>query len=169
MDLYLLRHGIAMNAGATATDSSRPLTDKGSKRIRKAARGLRRLGVSFDAILTSPLPRAHQTATLVAEALGQQGHLSALEALKPGGSPDDLLLSLKDYNHCGNLLLVGHEPLLSDTACFLLSGKKSTTLKIALKKGGLCQIEIDALPPRTPGTLRLLLQPKLLRLLAKRG
>jgi phosphohistidine phosphatase len=169
MELYLLRHGIAVNAGEAAPDGERPLTDKGSKRIRQAARGLRRLGINFNAILTSPLARAHQTATLVAAALGQEAHLSIVEALKPDGSPDELLSSLKDYDQCENLLLVGHEPLLSDTASLLLTGKKTSTIKIALKKGGLCRIEIDSLPPRSSGTLRLLLEPKLLRLLSKRG
>jgi len=169
MDLYLLRHGTAVNPEATAPDGERPLTDKGSKRMRKAARGLRRLGITFDAILTSPLARAHQTATLVAETLGREGQLSVVEALKSESSVEELLSSLKDYTNCENLLLVGHEPLLGDTASFLLTGKKTSSVEIRLKKGGLCQIEIDSLPPRNPGVLHLLLKPKLLRRLGKRG
>ncbi len=169
MDLHLMRHGIAVNAQDAAPDGARPLTDKGRKRMRNAARGLRRLNIKFDAILTSPLPRAHETATIVAETLGRESHLAVVEALKPDCSVEELVSGLKDYQSCQNLLLVGHEPLLSDTASFLLTGKKNATVKIALKKGGLCGIEIDSLPPRNPGTLHLLLAPKILRRLGTDG
>ena len=168
MDLYLMRHGIAVSA-QEAPDGARSLTDKGRKRIRNAARGLRRINIKFDAILTSPLPRAQETATIVAETLGRESHVSVLETLKPDCSVEELVSGLKDYNSCQNLLLVGHEPLLSDTASFLLTAKKPTTVEITLKKGGLCLIEIDALPPHDPGTLHLLLAPKILRRLGTDG
>jgi phosphohistidine phosphatase len=169
MNLYLLRHGIAVNAEAAAADGDRPLTEKGIKRIRKGARGLRRLGVKFDAILTSPLARAQQTAVIIAEGLGREADLSVIEALKPDCSVDHLLAGLEGYHHCKNLLLVGHEPLLSDTAAFLVMGKKNAAVKIVLKKGGLCQIRIESLSPGGSGTLCLLLAPKLLRLLGAWG
>jgi phosphohistidine phosphatase len=169
MDLYLLRHGIAANAQDSAPDGERPLTDKGNKRMRKAARGLRRLGVDCDAILTSPLARARQTADIVAAALGQEARLSVLDTLQPKSSTDELLASLHDYEHCGSLMMVGHEPSLSQLASVLLTGKKNAALEIALKKGGLCCLEVDGLPPRNPGILRSLLAPKQLRLLGTRG
>jgi phosphohistidine phosphatase len=169
MNLYLLRHGIAASAGETAPDGERPLTAKGIKRMRKGARGLRRLGVSFDAILTSPLARARQTADIVAEALDLQAHLSVIETLQPGSSIEELLSSLSEYENREHLLLVGHEPLLSDTAAFLLTGKKKAALDLAFKKGSLCHIEIDSLPPRDPGTLHCMLAAKQLRLLGARG
>jgi phosphohistidine phosphatase len=169
MNLYLLHHGIAASAEETAPDGERPLTAKGIKRMRKGARGLRRLGVSFDAILTSPLARARQTADIVAEALGLQAHLSVIETLQPDNSIEELLSSLSEYENREHLLLVGHEPLLSDTAAFLLTGKKTAALDLAFKKGSLCHIEIDSLPPRDPGTLHCMLAPKQLRLLGARG
>jgi phosphohistidine phosphatase len=169
MDLYLLRHGIALNSEDVPPGTDRPLTDAGAKRMRKAARGLRRIGIGFETILTSPLARAHQTATIVAEALSREAHLSVLEALKPDGSVDDLLSSLKDYADCASLLLVGHEPLLGDALSCILSGKKTANIEVALKKGGLVRIAVDALPPRNPGTLELLLAPKILRRLGARG
>jgi len=169
MDLYLLRHGIATNAEETAPDGERPLTAKGIKRMRKAARGLRRLGVSFDAILTSPLARARQTADIVAKELGLQAHLSVVETLQPGSSIETLLSALSAYENREHVLLIGHEPLLSDTAAFLLTGKKTVALDLAFKKGSLCHIEIDSLPPREPGTLHCMLAPKQLRLLGARG
>ncbi|MBM3462072.1 MAG: phosphohistidine phosphatase SixA, partial [Armatimonadetes bacterium] len=67
MDLYILRHGIAYDHGHPdyPDDDSRPLTPKGRRRTRRIARGMRDLGLRFDAILTSPLPRARQTAEIV--------------------------------------------------------------------------------------------------------
>jgi phosphohistidine phosphatase len=169
MNIYFLRHGIAANAEEIAADGERPLTAKGIKRMRKAARGIRRLGLNFDAILTSPLARARQTADIVAEALGLQAHVSVAESLQPGNSVEELLSSLGDYESREHLLLVGHEPLLSDTATFLLTGKKTLTLDLGFKKGALCRIEIDSLPPREPATLHYLLAPKQLRLVGARG
>jgi phosphohistidine phosphatase len=169
MNIYLLRHGIAANADAVPKNGERPLTAKGNKRMRKAARGMRRLGLSFDAILTSPLPRARQTADIVAEALGLQSHTSVVEKLQPGNSPDDVLSTLSEYKGSEHLLLVGHEPLLSDTAAVLLTGKKSAAVELAFKKGSLCRIEVDSLPPREPAALHYLLAPKHLRLIGGRG
>src|SRR5436309_4247704 len=69
-ELYLVRHGVAEQRGeAWPDDSKRPLTEQGISRLRKSARGLARIGVGFDVILTSPLVRARQTAEVVAGAL----------------------------------------------------------------------------------------------------
>jgi phosphohistidine phosphatase len=165
MNLYLLRHGIAIAADQPGieSDSARPLTPKGIKRMRRAARGLRRLGVSFDALLTSPLVRARQTADVVADVLGLEGQLEEIPELAPESSVDHLISSLTRFQDREQLLLVGHNPLLTYAASFLVAGKKETSLQIELKKGGLCCIEIDGLPPGTPGTLHWLLTPKQLR------
>ena len=135
MNLYLLRHGIAVSAEETAPDGERPLTAKGIKRMRKAARGLRRLGLDFDAILTSPLARARQTADIVAAALGLESHLTVVEALQPNCSVEELLASLSDYQHRKHLLLVGHEPLLSGTAAFLRHGQENGRPRDRSQKG----------------------------------
>jgi phosphohistidine phosphatase len=169
MNIYLLRHGIAVNAEETTSNNDRPLSPKGSKRMRKGTRGLRRLGLDFDAILTSPLARARQTTDIVAEALGLQSRVSVIDALQPSNSVEDLISSLSEYKNRDNLLLVGHEPLLSETAAFLLTGKKTKALELEFKKGALCHIEIDTLPPRNPGTLLSFLTPKQLRSLGARG
>jgi phosphohistidine phosphatase len=163
MNLYLMRHGIAVASDQPGmeSDSERPLTPKGVKRMRQAARGLRRLGLSFDAILTSPLVRAHQTAEIVAETLGLEDQLEEISELAPERSVDHLMSGLARFNDREHLLLVGHNPLLIRAFSFLISGKDN--LEIELKKGGLCCIEIDRLPPGAPGTLHWFLTPKQLR------
>ena len=165
MNLYLMRHGIAVAADqpGTQSDSERPLTPKGIKRMRRAARGLRRLGISFDVILTSPLVRARQTAEIVAESLGLEAQLEEISELAPESSVDHLISGLTRFQDKEHLLLVGHNPLLTHASSFLITGKKETSFEIELKKGGLCCIEIDGLPPGTPGTLHWFLTPKQLR------
>ena len=69
-ELYLVRHGLAEERGdAWPDDTKRPLTDEGISRMRKGARGLARLGLSVEVVLTSPLVRARQTAEILAAAL----------------------------------------------------------------------------------------------------
>jgi phosphohistidine phosphatase len=165
MNLYLMRHGIAVAANDPGidSDSARPLTQKGTKRMRRAAQGLRRLGVSFDTVLTSPFVRARQTAEIVAESLGFEDRLEEISELTPESSVDHLISGLIRFQDREHVLLVGHNPLLGVAASFLIAGKKEIRLEIELKKGGLCRIEIDGLPPRTPGTLHWFLTPKQLR------
>jgi phosphohistidine phosphatase len=168
MNLYLLRHGIAKlrNDAGTESDSDRPLTPKGIKRMRKAAKGLRRMGIPFDSILTSPLVRARQTAEISAQALGLSDHLEEISALAPGNSVSDLWSTLAPYKDHEHLLLVGHEPFLSAALGYLLTHDEKRSITVVFKKGGLCRVEIDALPPNKAGILHWLLTPKQLRALA---
>jgi phosphohistidine phosphatase len=71
MDIFLLRHGIAHALGedGSKTDADRTLTDEGRSKVRAVARALRAMDVRFDAIASSPLPRAAETAEIIAESL----------------------------------------------------------------------------------------------------
>jgi phosphohistidine phosphatase len=170
MNLYLMRHAIAVagDEPGVETDGERPLSARGIKRMRKAARGLKRLEVTFDALLTSPLLRARQTADIVAQAIGLNDRVEEISGLAPESSVDNLIFGLARFRGREHVLLVGHEPLLSQTIAFLLTGKKNETSNIGLKRGALCRIEVDGLPPDKPGTLHWLLAPKQLRLLGER-
>ena len=166
MEIYLLRHGIAVTTHAKiASNAERPLSKKGSERMSKGAKGLLSLGVSFDRILTSPLLRAQQTAQVVAEVLKMGEQLEEIRELAPEGSAEGLIGRLAAYQGKKGLLLVGHQPLLGETASLLLSKGKKIELK--LKKGGICCIEVDRLPPEKPGILHWMLTPKQLRSLAE--
>jgi phosphohistidine phosphatase len=169
MNLYLMRHGIALPAGdpSIATDADRPLSPKGIKRTRKIAKGIRRLGLSFDGLLTSPAARARQTADLVAAVLGAEALVEEISGLSPESTVEHLLFGLTRYQDRGDLLLVGHQPLVGQTASHLLCGKSArSALDIEFKKGGLCHIEIEALPLTSPATLHWFLTPKQLRAIA---
>jgi phosphohistidine phosphatase len=166
MNLYLMRHGIAVAVDRTGieSDGERSLTPKGIKRMRRVARGLRRLGISFDALLTSPLRRARQTAEIVADTLGLETRLEELSELAPENSVDHLISALTRFHDRDHVFLVGHQPLLGHLFSFLISGK-NISFAVEFKKGGVCRIEIDGLPLGSPGTLHWFLTPKQLRLL----
>src|SRR5258705_11225555 len=94
-DLYLVRHAIAAQRGEEwPDDAKRPLTDAGIIRFREVVKGLAWLEVEIDEIFTSPLVRANQTATLLAEGLGSKTSVKTLEALAPGHTPRQVMNEL---------------------------------------------------------------------------
>ena len=103
MMLYVLRHGVAEEVGPEGTDGSRRLTPGGRRKLRAAAAGMRAFGLTFDAILTSPLARAAETAAIV----GHEPSLSGVVAFLLTGSPDGLRLVLKKG---GLVALEVHDP-----------------------------------------------------------
>ena len=165
MNLYLMRHGIAVakDNPKTHSDEERALTKKGAKRVRKAAKGLSKLDVAFDRILTSPLPRARQTAEIVAKVLEMEEQLEEAPELAPEASVKNLATRLAGYSQCQDLLLVGHQPFLGKAASFLLARNESA--EIDLKKGGVCCIEVNEFDMNKPGILHWMLTPRQLRML----
>jgi phosphohistidine phosphatase len=168
MQIYLMRHGIAVTADAAnaSSDEERPLTPKGTKRTRQAVKGLTRLGPSIDKVLSSPLLRARQTADIVAEGLRLKDSVEQIPELAPGGDLAELLHRLATYKERAGVLLVGHQPSLGNVASLLLSGSKE--LQIDLKKSGICCITVDVFPAAGNGILKWMLAPKQLRNLARR-
>jgi phosphohistidine phosphatase len=168
MNLYFMRHGIAVDRadpGQRSDDRERQLTPKGVKRMTRAAKGLVTLSLAFDRILTSPLERARQTAKIVAQTLQIEDRLEEIQQLSPDQSVQDLLSGLAAYAAKKEILLVGHEPLLSSMVSFLLSG--TVGAEIRLKKGGLCYLQVDGVPPKKRAVLHWALTPKQLRFLAR--
>jgi phosphohistidine phosphatase len=166
MDLYLLRHAIAVDRGSPGyeDDADRPLTAEGARKMRRAARGMRRLGLTFDLILSSPYLRCRQTANIVAEALQAPDKLRFSEALAPEGNGQDLIEELnRDHSACDSILLVGHEPSLSQLAGVLISG--SWQVSLVMRKGGLCKLSAEALRFGHCASLEWLLTPSQLSLL----
>jgi phosphohistidine phosphatase len=162
--LYLIRHGLAEERGeAWPDDSKRPLSEEGMSRLRKEARGLVRLGVTFDVVLTSPLVRARQTADIVAGAFTNRPTIVVIESLAPDGSSQAVLSDLEKQARRTRIALVGHEPGIGDLAARLAGWRRALTFK----KGAICRIDVQSLPPGGPGTLRWFITPKILRELRK--
>lgn len=167
MNIYLLRHAIAVQRGAgrARTDRQRPLTPKGRRRLRQVIEAMARLGLEFDLILSSPFVRARQTAELVASELPSTAPLEFSDALAVGSQPRHVLDHLAKHRPApASVLLVGHEPLLSQVASVFLCG--APDLRLQLKKAGLCKLSLPSLEGGHRATLEWLLTPKQLRRMA---
>jgi phosphohistidine phosphatase len=163
-ELYFIRHGLAEERGdAWPDDAKRPLTDEGMSRMRKAARGLARLGVAIDIVLTSPLVRARQTAEIVAGELDPRPSLVNVESLTPGGSYAAVVADLDKHSRKTRIALVGHEPMIGELASKMIGSRHP----IEFKKGAVCRIDVEQVPPTGPGDLRWLMTTKILRLVKK--
>jgi phosphohistidine phosphatase len=163
-ELYLIRHGIAEERGEDwPDDSKRPLTEEGKSSLRREARGLVRLGVAFDVVLTSPLVRAKQTAEIIASEFSDRPQLVTVDSLGPNGSFQSVLNDLEKHARKSSVALVGHEPDLGELAARLAGFRRP----LAFKKGAICRIDVKSLPPAGPGALRWFFTPKILRMIRK--
>jgi phosphohistidine phosphatase len=141
MILYILRHGPAENEPPPGgDDGARRLTARGREKVREAAAGMRALGLKFDAILASPLPRAAETAELVATVYSTGPAPEPFPALSTGVSPADMLAALKPYERHDHLMIVGHEPGLSGLVSLLLTGS-ANSVSFDFKKSGMIALE----------------------------
>jgi phosphohistidine phosphatase len=165
MRLYIVRHAIAAPHGAPGiSDDERPLTEEGIKKMKKGVAGLKALDVFPEVILTSPLPRARETAEIVRVALGPAIDLRDLRALAPGGDREELYQELRDREEAREVMLVGHQPSLGEIAGDIAF--RSAGCFLDLKKGGACAIDLERFAPVPRGTLLWLLTPSLLRAIA---
>jgi phosphohistidine phosphatase len=161
MDIYFLRHGKAAELGdpGVTDDFSRELTPKGIEEIEAQAAVMERLGVAPDAILSSPLARAKQTAELVAKGLGRKKSLLVSDALAPGCDLERLGRLVAQHASAKSLLVVGHEPDLS-TMIGELVGRGGA--RVEMKKGGLARVELRGSLHVGAGMLVWLVPPRVL-------
>ncbi len=161
MNIYVLRHGIAVEPGTPGCppEPERPLTPKGRRTLCRIAAAMKEMKLSFDAIFSSPYVRARQTAEIVANSLKCRDRLKLVDALEPSSNPHKCVEFLQRLGpSTEDILLVGHEPLLSQLVSLLISG--NTSSGIVLKKGALCQLELESPGPRPHARLAWLLTPK---------
>jgi phosphohistidine phosphatase len=138
-ELYVVRHGIAVDPGTPGIpDDERPLTPKGEKRMREIARGLRRLDLKLDRIVTSPLPRARATAEIVADVLDVKDRLETSNVLQAGTSAGTIMRWL-DERREERLMIVGHNPTVSELIALLIHGSSQPRI-CDLKNGGIAAL-----------------------------
>jgi len=152
--VYVVRHAIAEDRDADRwpDDALRPLTADGERRFRRAARGLREIAPSVDAILASPYARAWRTAEILYEEAGWPAP-EPCDRLEAWRQPDEAFDVLP---RTGSVAVVGHEPLLSGLVGLLLGAD----VAMDFKKGGVALVE--------DGVLRWYATPKMLRALSPR-
>jgi phosphohistidine phosphatase len=156
MQIYLLRHGIAEDAGPGHPDSERALTSEGREKLRRVLKRARAAGVAPDLILSSPYRRAIETADVAVEALEYQGKVVRTPALLADASPFDAWEEIRSRHDERSVLLASHEPLMSSMAAFLLG---SPALEVDMKKAALVRVDCDRLGPQPKGVLKWMLTP----------
>jgi phosphohistidine phosphatase len=159
LTVVLVRHAIAEERRPGLRDAARRLTPEGRDKLEQAARGLKRLGVVPDRILTSPLVRAAETAEVLAEVLAPDLRPETFGPLAPGQAPQEVRDALPE--DARTVVLVGHEPDLGELASWLLTGS-TDGMRLPFRKAGAAAIELE----EGEGTLRWMLAPKQLRALA---
>jgi phosphohistidine phosphatase len=137
MRLLVFRHGIAEEHAADGTDASRVLTSEGVERARAAARGLHRIAGPLDVVLTSPKMRALQTANEAGAAF--HCAVEVLEALS-GGPPDETLRALAARSERA-VMIVGHEPMLSELVEQVCTGDRRLGF-VDLRKAGCACLDV---------------------------
>ena len=150
MELYFLRHGEAEWPDWKKSDDERPLTKRGKKEMREVGAFLVRLKVRPDLILTSPLPRAAQTAEIAAEHLDVKCREE--QQLAPGFGGAELEQIINKHS-VESLMVVGHEPDFTRTIASL------TGASLKLSKGGVALVDVDLASRK--GRLLWLFPPKI--------
>ena len=160
MDIYFLRHA---NAGEPkvnpAKDDKRALDKLGIEQSHDVGRALAALDVSPDAIISSPLRRATQTAAVVANELGYEDKVITDAALRPEASYEKFRELLRRHSRRDAIIVVGHNPSLTVFLNKLLSGGGPLNA-LELKKGAVAKVEKDG---RKPAVLRWCMPPRVVR------
>ena len=154
MRLYILRHGEADWPNWARPDDERPLTERGKKEMRKVAKFLQELDIPLEDVLSSPLPRARQTADIVADRF--KLHVREQKALADGFNVSALKELVQQYP-VDNLMIVGHDPSFTEVIGEL------TGANCKLSKGGLALVDLD--DQEMKGRLLWLFPPKIAKVL----
>jgi phosphohistidine phosphatase len=161
IELYIVRHGIAVPHGTPGVpENERPLTAKGEVRMRQIGRGLVSLRLKLDRIVTSPLPRALQTARIVSDELECRENVEVADALSAGVDATVIRDWLNQRSE-QRLMIVGHNPALSELVGLLVTGHTGP-FPVELKKGGIAALASTS-PHASRYEILWIAPPRLLR------
>jgi phosphohistidine phosphatase len=172
MNLYILRHASAGTRRANPIlDVKRPLDKEGKQQCMLVATCLNALNIHFDCVVSSPLKRALQTASLVGMEVGYESKIVITDALAPAGSVADFHQLVSELSGQENVLVVGHNPNIQTFLSSLIStaspgasarnGHGPELPNIRLRKGALARVDVT----RRPATLNWLMDARMLRTL----
>ena len=161
MEIYLMQHGPAL---PKEQDPEEGLGPEGEGRIRASGQALKKMGVAFDAILSSPKKRSKQTAAIVADAVGfPKDKIVETKKVKAMAPAEETVQALSELSGAERVLIAGHLPSVAEVASFLLTeGSKAA---VQFEMGGCCRIDVEGLPTHA-GRLRWYLTPAQLQLVA---
>ncbi len=159
MLVYFLRHASAGSHMVNPKkDEKRALDSDGIDQCRTIGRALVALDVQVETIISSPLKRATQTASLVGNEIGYEGKLILDPALRPEADFAAFRELLERNSRSDSIMVVGHNPSLSQFLGRTISDNGSEA-SVDLKKGAVARVEWS----RNSGVLNWCLTPKLVR------
>ncbi len=161
MEIYLMQHGPAL---PKEQDPDEGLSPAGEARIHASGKALKKMGVTFDVILSSPKKRSRQTAAIVAEEVGfPPEKIMDNEKVKAMTPHEETIKTLTEHAGKERILIAGHLPSVAEVASFLLTeGSKAA---VEFEMGGCCRIDVEDLPTHS-GHLRWYITPEQLKLIA---
>ena len=161
MEIYLMQHGSAL---PKEQDPEEGLSPDGKARIHASGKALKKMGITFDVILSSPKKRSKQTASIVAEEVGfPPDKIIQTEKVKAMTQPEETITIVAEYSDNRRILIAGHLPSVAEVASFLLT--KGSKVTIEFERGGCCRIDVEDLPTHA-GHLKWYLTPEQLSLIA---
>jgi phosphohistidine phosphatase len=161
MNLFILRHASAGTKRVNPLlDVKRPLDKDGKRHCLQLAHILNGLKINFDLIVSSPLKRSLQTASLIGTEMGYEAPIVHSNGLAPTAKLTDFHKLLRECKNRENVLLVGHNPnLQSFLGALLVPAVSKTEAQIRLRKGSIARLNLT----RGPATLQWLLDPRTVR------
>jgi phosphohistidine phosphatase len=159
MVIYFLRHASAgKRVVSTSKDDRRPLDEEGILQARYMGRMLANLDVQVEQIVSSPLKRALQTASLVANELAVETAVQIDDALLPEADLAKFQAMLSRFRQYESVMAVGHNPSMTEFLSKTISAGAGAA-QIEFKKGAVAKVEVSG----RSGTLHWLVTPKIAR------
>ncbi len=152
MNLYLVRHADAEKTQPGKRDEDRRLTKQGKDRIKTASKGWMYIINRLDVICSSPYVRAMETAEIIAETFEYEKEIIKDKSLGSGCFTKDLI-SLVNSLDAENVMVVGHQPDLSEHVSYLIS---STGSLVDFKKTAIAKIAFNGKVNLSKGYLEYL-------------
>ena len=163
MIVYFIRHASAgERLDNPAKDEKRALDDEGTLQCRYIGRALALMDVHPDLILSSPLKRAVQTASAVANELGYEGKIVMEGTLRPEAELEDFLEALRAHARAEVVIVVGHRPSLDEFVSRIIGSPAGSRPSVVMKKGAVARVDLEK---RLRGVLQWCLTPKIVRAL----
>jgi phosphohistidine phosphatase len=161
MIAYLLRHASAGTRRQNPLlDRKRGLDKEGKQQCLLVAGYLNAMRVNFDVVVSSPLKRSLQTAALVANEMGFEQKIIVETSLEPGSKLADFEAMLHRYAGHESVLVVGHNPNISQFAGSLVAvPPRNSRANVRMRKGTVARIDMT----RRPCQLLSLVDTRLLR------
>lgn len=168
MNLFVLRHASAGTSRANPLlDVKRPLDKDGKRHCLQLASVLNNLNIQFDLIISSPLKRSLQTASLIGTETGYEAQILLSTALAPAATLPDFQKLLREHDTIENVLVVGHNPNLTSFLGSLLvsaatrAAAPHSAAQVRLRKGTMARVNLT----RGPAMLQWMLDPRIVRAL----